>query len=76
MNMSVFAFIFTMWVLILVGGGLLVLFIGPISFVGTTDISPMLNSIIKVIIALILIFFWVLILTKFKNWIFQKQIKS
>ena len=76
MNMSVFAFIFTMWVLILVGGGFLVLFIGPISFVGTTDINPMLNSIIKVIIALILIFFWVLILTKIKNWIFQKQIKS
>tara|TARA_B110000014_G_scaffold100787_1_gene69233 strand:- start:107 stop:304 length:198 start_codon:yes stop_codon:yes gene_type:complete len=65
-----------MWVLILVGGGFLVLFIGPISFVGTTDINPMLNSIIKVIIALILIFFWVLILTKIKNWIFQKQIKS
>jgi len=76
MNTSVFAFIFAMWVLILVGGGLLVLFIGPISFVGTTDINPMLNSIIKVIIALILIFFWVLILTKVKNWIFQKQIKS
>ena len=76
MNASVFGFIFSMWVLILVGGGLLVLFIGPISFVGTTDINPMLNSIIKVIIALILIFFWVLILTKIKNWIFQKQIKS
>ena len=76
MNTSVFAFIFTMWVLILVGGGFLVLFIGPISFVGTTDINPMLNSIIKVIIALLLIFFWVLILTKIKNWIFQKQIKS
>ena len=76
MNTSVFAFIFTMWVLILVGGGFLVLFIGPISFVGTTDINPVLNSIIKVIIALILIFFWVLILTKIKNWIFQKQIKS
>ncbi len=76
MNASVFGFIFSMWILILVGGGLLVLFIGPISFVGTTDINPMLNSIIKVIIALILIFFWVLILTKIKNWIFQKQIKS
>ena len=36
------------------------------------------NTIIvsAVIIALILIFFWVLILTKNKNWIFQKQIKS
>ena len=76
MNTSVFAFIFSMWILILVGGGLLVLFIGPISFVGTTDTNSIFNSIIKVIIALILIFFWVLILTKIKNWIFQKQIKS
>ena len=76
MNTSVFAFIFAMWVLILIGGGLLVLFIGPISFVGTTDTNSIFNSIIKVIIALILIFFWVLILTKVKNWIFQKQIKS
>jgi len=76
MNTSVFAFIFSMWILILIGGGLLVLFIGPISFVGTTDTNSIFNSIIKVIIALILIFFWVLILTKIKNWIFQKQIKS
>ena len=76
MNTSVFAFIFSMWILILVGGGLLVLFIGPISFVGAADTNSIFNSIIKVIIALILIFFWVLILTKIKNWIFQKQIKS
>jgi len=73
MNVSIFSFIFCMWILILVGGGLLVLFIGPLSNIGFgTDI----NSITKVIVALAMIFIWVLILTKVKNWIFQKQLKS
>jgi len=73
MNASIFSFIFSMWVLILVGGGLLVLLIAPLTGLGVGSIT---NSIIKVVIALALIFFWVLILTKLKNWIFQKQIKS
>jgi len=60
----------------LAGGGLLILFIGPLSLVPDATVDPILNSIIQVIIALILIFIWILILTKVKNWIFQKQIKS
>jgi len=76
MNVSIFAFIFTMWILILVGGGLLVLFVGPISFAGYGDIDPILNSGAKVLIALFLIFIWIFALTKIKNWIFKKQVKS
>ena len=76
MNTSIFAFIFSMWILILLGGGLLVLFIGPTSFEVIYDIEPILNSGLKVLIALILIFIWVFVLTKLKNWIFKKQIKS
>ena len=76
MNTSIFVFIFSMWILMLAGGGLLILFIGPLSLVSDVDVDPILNSIIQVIIALILIFIWILILTKVKNWIFQKQIKS
>ena len=76
MNTSIFVFIFSMWALMLAGGGLLILFIGPLSLVADTDVDPILNSIIQVIIALILIFIWILILTKVKNWIFQKKIKS
>ena len=75
MNGSVFAFVFTMWILILLGGGLLVLFIGPTSFEVIYDIEPLLNSGLKVLIALILIFIWVFVLTKIKNWIFKRQIK-
>ena len=73
MNASIFSFIFSMWILMLVGGGLLVLLIAPLTGLGAGSIT---NSIIKVVVALVLIFFWVLILTKLKNWIFQKQIKS
>jgi len=60
----------------LAGGGLLILLIGPLSLVSDSDVDPILDSIIQVIIALILIFIWVLTLTKVKNWLFQKQIKS
>ena len=76
MSSTIFAFIFTMWILMLIGGGLLVLFIGPLSFAVNIDIDPTLNSVIKVIIALALIFVWIVILTKVKNWIFKKQLKS
>ena len=76
MSSQIFAFIFSMWVLILVGGGLMVTIVGPISFTGYGDIDPIINSGIKVFIALILIFIWVLALTKIKNWIFQRQANS
>ena len=76
MNGSIFAFVFTMWILILLGGGVLVLFIGPTSFQVIYDIEPILNSGLKVLIALILIFIWIFALTKIKNWIFKRQIKS
>ena len=76
MNVSIFAFIFSIWVLILLGGGVLVLFIGPTSFEVIYDIEPLYNSGLKFLIALVLIFIWVFLLTKIKNWIFKKQIKS
>jgi len=62
---------------ILIGGGLIVLVIGPLSLgVIISSIDPIILSGIKVGIALILIFIWVLILTKVKNWIFKSQVKS
>tara|TARA_B100000475_G_scaffold3484_1_gene3214 strand:- start:28 stop:258 length:231 start_codon:yes stop_codon:yes gene_type:complete len=72
MNLSLFSFIFAMWVLIIIGGGLMVLFIGPLSFSGYGDLNPLINSGVKVIIAMVLIFIWVFALLKIKNWIFRK----
>jgi len=76
MAMQIYGFLFSMWVLILAGGGLMVLLIGPISFRDYIDIDPLINSGAKFILALFLIFIWVLILTKVKNWSFKSQIKS
>ena len=72
MNLSLFSFIFAMWVLIIIGGGLMVLFIGPLSFSGYGDLNPLINSGVKVIIAMVLIFIWVFALLKIKNWIVRK----
>jgi hypothetical protein len=72
----VYAFVFAMWILILVGGGLLVTIVGPLSFSGSAGFDPILNSGAKVAIALLLVAAWIFILSKVKNWIFQKQLKS
>ena len=72
MNLSIFSFIFAMWVLIIIGGGLMVIFIGPLSFSGFGELNPLINSGVKVLIAMVLIFVWVFALLKIKNWIFRK----
>ena len=54
MNLSIFSFIFAMWILIIVGGGLMVLFVGPLSFSGDGDLDPLINSGLKVFIACLL----------------------
>ena len=76
MGVKIYGFIFTMWILMLVGGGLITLIIGPLSLGSIGGIDPIILSGIKVGIALVLIFVWVFILTKVKNWIFKSQVKS
>ena len=76
MAIKIYSFIFTMWVLILIGGGLMVTIIGPFSLGGIGNVNPIILSGIKVGIALILIFVWVFTLTKVKNWIFKTDVKS
>ncbi|MBM3896694.1 MAG: hypothetical protein FJ360_03000 [Thaumarchaeota archaeon] len=72
----VYVFVFAMWLLILLGGALIVTVLGPFSFGGFVGLDPMLNSGIKVAIALTLVSVWILILSAIKNWMFKKQIKS
>ena len=76
MAIKIYGFIFTMWILILIGGGLIVTIIGPFSSGSIGDINPIIFSGIKVGIALVLIFVWVFTLTKIKNWIFKTDVKS
>ena len=74
MAIKIYSFIFAMWILMLIGGGLVVIFVGP--FTLAPDIDPIITSGVKVIIALFLIFIWLFTLTKVKNWIFKSQVKS
>ena len=64
-----------MWGLIIIGGGIVVTFLGPISVSGYGDFDWFISSVIKSAIALILVVIWILILSKIKNWIFKKEIK-
>ena len=74
MAIKIYSFIFVMWILMLIGGGLVVVFVGP--FTLAPDIDPIITSGVKVSIALFLIFIWLFTLTKVKNWIFKSQVKS
>ena len=67
---------FGMWGLILVVGGVAVTVLGPFTVSGFGEFDMFISSIIKAIIAIILVIIWILILTKLKNWIFKKEIKS
>ena len=74
MTVKIYAFIFVMWILIIIGGGIVVEFVGPISF--STEIEPIITSGVKMFLTLFLIIIWIFTLTKIKNWIFKSQIKS
>jgi hypothetical protein len=76
LKVELFGFLFAMWILIIVGGGILVVILGPLSITGYGDFNLILTSGIKAIIAIILVVVWILILSKLKNWIFRKEIKS
>ena len=72
MHSKLFAFLFLMWVLIIIGGAIAVVILGPISISGFGEFDPLINSIVKGIIAIGLSIAWILILTKMKNFIFRK----
>ncbi len=61
-----------MWILIIIGGAIGVIILGPISISGFGDFDPLINSIVKGVIAIGLSIAWILILTKMKNLIFRK----
>jgi hypothetical protein len=64
-----------MWGLIIVGGGIVVTILGPVSISGFGEFDWFIASVIKAVIAIVLVVIWILILSKIKNWIFKKEIK-
>ena len=73
---GIFGFLFAMWILIIVGGGIVVIILGPISITGFGELNWFIGSLIKAIVAVVLVVIWILILSKLKNWIFKKEINS
>jgi len=73
---SVFTFVFVMWILILLGGGIFVILLGQISIEGFGDLNRIITSSIQAIVSILLVIVWILILSKFKNKIFKKQLKT
>ena len=72
-----YSFIAIMWALILAGGGILVVLVSQISISGYGEqMDFLIASAIKAVIAIVLVVLWIIVLTKLKNKIFQKQIRS
>lgn len=71
---SIFVYIFVMWILLIAGGGLLVTIIAPISIEGFGKLSHIIDSGVKAGIAILLVVVWIFIMSKIKNWVFQKSI--
>ena len=73
---SIFLFIFAMWILIIIGGGIAVLILAPITVSGYGEFDLIFSSAIKAVISIGLVISWIFILSKVKNWIFRSQIKN
>lgn len=72
---SIFVFIFAMWILIIIGGGITVLILAPISITDYGELNLIISSGIKAVISIALVISWILILSKVKNWIFRTTLK-
>ena len=71
---GLYGFLFAMWSLIIIGGGIMVVLLGPFSIQQYGDFHWIIPSGIKVTIALVLVVMWILILSKLKNYIFKKEL--
>ena len=76
MSSGLYGFLFGMWLLILIGGGIIVAILGPITITGFGEFNGIISSGIKAAIAIVLAVIWIVILSKMKNWIFKKEIRS
>ena len=75
MKSRLYGFLFAMWGLIIIGGGIMVVLLGPFSIQQFGDFHWIISSGVKVTISLILVVIWILILSKLKNYIFKKELK-
>ena len=72
---TIFVFLFAMWILIILGGGIAVVILGPIAISGYGEFDKILTSVTTGGIAILLAIAWIIILSKVKNLIFRKHLK-
>lgn len=65
-----------MWILLILGGGIVVIVLGPISVTDFGELNQIISSGLQTLIAIILVIIWIIILSKMTKWIFHKEIKS
>ncbi len=65
-NGDIFGFLFGMWILIIMGGGIVVIILGPISLSGYGDFDYLLTSGLKAVVAIGLVVLWIIILSKMR----------
>ena len=75
MKHGIYVFLVGMWLLILAGGGIAVVVLGPVSISGFGQYDLAVTSLVKAAIALALIVAWILVLSGLKNWMFRKEIR-
>lgn len=69
--MRIYAFLAAMWGLIILGGGVAVMVLGPLDF-GQDDQQRTLASAVKAVVAVLLVVLWVFILVRLKRYIFRR----
>ncbi|MDC1024064.1 hypothetical protein OAQ83_03145 [Nitrosopumilus sp.] len=75
MKYTLYGFLFGMWILIIIGGAIVTLVLGPISISQYGEFNSFFGSVIQGSVAIILVIIWILILSVLKNWIFKKELK-
>jgi len=62
--------------LIIIGGGISVVILAPITISGYGEFNLIFSSAIKAVISMGLVVTWIFILSKVKNWIFRSELKN
>ena len=75
MRANLYAFMAVMWTLMLLGGGIAVTILGPITVTGYGEMGGLITSAIKAIVAVALVIVWVFVLARLKDWIFRKAVR-
>lgn len=76
MKAPLYVYISVMWVMIVVGGGILVAILGPLKIDGFGRYGDLVDSAVKAVIAILLVVIWIFVMSKIKNWIFHRRIKN